>query len=178
MEVNVGLANLLKSNVIMIGAITTTLLLSSVNSVSATGIRVDSGDDATIEESHCWVNGYDSGFAGKYDADRAREYVEEGDDAYNWTWAIGCEDSTRTEAECAELINNSVEIEDYEALVNENDHTCYNIGREEGKAGKPFNEDRENGCDEFGGFGDGYEGRYQSGCETHTTQASCELLVR
>ena len=34
-------------------------------SVSATGIRHDPGDDATIEESRCWRDGYDSGFVGK-----------------------------------------------------------------------------------------------------------------
>jgi hypothetical protein len=75
------------------------------------------------------------------------------------------------------LINNPVEIGDFEALKNENDRTCYDAGKEDGEADKPFNEDRENGCDEFGGIGGGYEGGYQFGCETHTTQASCELLV-
>ena len=46
------------------------LLVLPVN-VFATGIRYDTGEDATAEESHCWVDGYDSGFAGKYDEDRA-----------------------------------------------------------------------------------------------------------
>ena len=86
------------------------------------------------------------------------------------------EDSLRTEEECGELINNPVEIEDYEALKTENDRTCYDAGQEDGKADKPYNKDRASGCDEFGGIGDGYRGGYQFGCETHTTQASCELL--
>jgi len=91
-------------------------------------------------------------------------------------WAFGCEESQRTEKECGELINNPVEIEDYEALKGENDSTCYHAGREDGKAGKPFNEDTRKGCSEFGGISGGYTGGYQFGCETHTTQASCELL--
>ncbi|MFY9967433.1 MAG: hypothetical protein WBL44_04865 [Nitrososphaeraceae archaeon] len=151
------------------------LLLAAVPNVSATGIRHDSGDDATDEEHGCHIDGYDSGFAGKYDSDRARECVEH-DDNYNQLWAYGCEDSLRTEEECGELINNPVEIEDYEALKTENDRTCYDAGQEDGKAGKPYNKDRASGCDEFGGIGDGYRGGYQFGCETHTTQASCELL--
>ena len=48
---------------VIIGTIVTTLLISSVsNNVSATGVRHDAGDDATLEESHCWRDGYDSGF--------------------------------------------------------------------------------------------------------------------
>ena len=144
----------------------------TVPSVSASG---DSGDDATLEESHCWVNGYDSGFAGKDDKDRGRECKEHSDN-YNQMWVAGCENSLCTEKECSDVMNNPVEIEDFEALKGENDRTCYDAGSEDGKAGKPFNKDRDQGCQEFEGIGDGYEGGYQWGCETHTTQASCELL--
>ena len=62
----------------------------------------------------------------------ARECIDH-DDNYNWTWAIGCKDSLRTEEECGELINNPVEIEDFEALKSENDRTCYDAGREDGE---------------------------------------------
>ena len=31
-------------------------------------------------------------------------------------WAYGCEDALRSEVECGDLINNPVEIEDFEAL--------------------------------------------------------------
>ena len=31
-------------------------------------VRHDSGDDATAE-ADCWIDGYDSGFAGKYDSE-------------------------------------------------------------------------------------------------------------
>ena len=45
-------------------------------------------DDATEEGADCWVDGYDSGFAGKYDKDRAKECIEH-DDYYNKLWAHG-----------------------------------------------------------------------------------------
>jgi hypothetical protein len=155
-------------------ALLTIIIIIPANNVFATGIRGDSGDDATLEESKCWVNGYDSGFAGEYDKDRARDCINE-DDNYNKTWAIGCEDSTRTEAECGVLINNPVEIEDYEALKSENDRTCYDAGVEDGKA-STYNKDRDNGCYEFDDLNDGYEGGFQFGCETHTAESSCELM--
>jgi hypothetical protein len=120
-----------------------TLLISSVSNVPASGIRADSGDDATLEESECWVNGYDSGFAGKYDSDRARECIEHSDN-YNQMWTKGCEDAFRTEEEFGVLINNPVEIEDFEVLKAENDRTCYDTGNEDGKADELFNEDRSN----------------------------------
>jgi hypothetical protein len=146
-----------------------------VPSVSATGIRYDWSDDATDEDADCHVDGYDSGFAGKYDKDRARECVEH-DDNYNKLWGYGCEHSLRTEEECGQLINNPVEIEDYEVLKGQNDRFCYDAGREDGETGKPFNEEKDDGCYEFDDISGGYEGGYQSGCETHTTQASCELI--
>ncbi|MGH9950508.1 MAG: hypothetical protein ACRD5J_02700 [Nitrososphaeraceae archaeon] len=165
----------LKSSVI-IGAIIAILFTIPISNVSASGIRHDSGDDATAEESHCWIDGYDSGFAGKYDSDRALECIEHSDN-YDDMWAFGCEDAFRTEAECGDLMNNPVEIEDFEALEAENDRICHDAGVDDGKAGEPVNEDRRNGCSEFDGIGGGYRGGYQFGCETHTTQASCELVI-
>jgi hypothetical protein len=161
------------SETICIGIILVILLSSTTAAAFATGIRYDSGDDATDEEHYCHVNGYDSGFAGKYDRDRARGCIEH-DDKYNSAWAYGCEDALRTEEECGSLINNPVEIEDFEALKAENDRTCYDAGKEDGDANRPFNEERDDGCYEFDDIGGGYQGGYQSGCETYTTEASCE----
>jgi hypothetical protein len=53
--------------------------------------------------------------------------------------------------------------------------TIFVIMLDDGEAGKPFNKDRDGGCYEFNDLFGGYEGGYQSGCETHTTEASCEL---
>jgi len=150
-----------------------TLIISSVSNVSATGIRGDSAEGATEEEHLCWVNGYDSGFAGKYDKDRALECIEYGD-SYNFTWAKGCEDSLRTEEECGELTNNPVELEEegYSKLKAENDSICYNAGKEDGEADKPFNKEKDQGCYEFNDVGGGYEGGYQLGCEEHSTEST------
>ena len=156
-------------------AIIPMLFLGTTVNVFASGVRYDSGDDATDEEHYCHVNGYDSGFAGRYDKDRARECIEHGDN-YNQLWTIGCKDSTRTEEECDQLINNPVEIQDFEALKAENDRICYDAGREDGDALRPFNEERDNGCYEFDDISGGYEGGYQSACENHMTEASCELM--
>jgi hypothetical protein len=169
---------MIKSSVI-IGTIATIAILLSSSTIAAafaSGVRHDSGDDATDEEHECWINGYDSGFAGKYDKDRARECIDHSDN-YNQMWAYGCEDAPRSEEECSEIMNNPVEIEDFEALENENDRTCYDAGRDDGEAGEPLNEDRRHGCQEFDGIGGGYRDGYQSGCETHSTEESCELLV-
>jgi hypothetical protein len=148
------------------------ILAATTVNVYATGIRSDSGDDVTQEEHDCWQDGYDSGFAGKYDGDRARECIEHSDN-YNQMWAYGCEDSLRTESECGELINNPVEIEDYEILYNENSRACHDAGIEDGKNGT-FNEQRVQGCEEFGGYRDGY----QFGCEeAENTEETCELKI-
>ena len=44
-----------------------------VPNVFATGVRLDTGEDPTNDEASCHIDGYDSGFAGKYDRDRARD---------------------------------------------------------------------------------------------------------
>ena len=57
------------NKLIFLGLIIPVLMLTVPN-VSATGIRYDFADNATEEEADCHIDGYDSGFAGKYDKDR------------------------------------------------------------------------------------------------------------
>jgi hypothetical protein len=149
--------------------IATVLLIITPTTAFATGLRGDPGDDATDERADCFINGYDSGFAGKYDSDRAKECIEH-KDQYNQMWDTGCEDSLRTETECAELINNPVQIEDYEPFYGQNLAFCYRAATEDGRNGT-FNEEREDGCYEFGD----YEQQFQVVCKTHTTPSECEL---
>lgn len=85
---------------------TITSLLIVPNYVFASGIRGDTDEDATIGESICWVNGYDSGFAGEYDKDRSEECGKFHENFYSKMWDMGCEDSLRTEEECDKLKNN------------------------------------------------------------------------
>jgi len=150
----------------------------SVSDVYAGGPRLNYPEDgeASPEENDCHLNGYDSGFAGKYNKDRADECQYGEKNHYNFAWDIGCEDRALTGAECGKLINNPVEIKDYGALQDENESFCYNTGQEDGEAGKPYNEALEDGCYEFGGYTRGYTPGYQSGCEKHSTESTCELV--
>jgi hypothetical protein len=163
-----------KSSVIIIGAIVMTLLINSVSNVYAGGPRFDYPDPGTEEEANCWIDGYESGFGGKYDNERASDCYENGDDAYNESWDGACEDFPRTKEECTEIMNNPVQVEDYEELVNEIDVTCRNDGMEDGKADRPFNKDRDTGCDEFG---DQYGDAYKSACQTDNTESTCDLII-
>ena len=129
-----------------------TLLTSGIAAAFAGGPRLDNYSDSTKEGADCWVDGYDSGFAGKYDKDRADECANEKYDEYNAAWPNACRDGGHTEEECNDFKNNPVEIEDFEALEGENDGTCYDAGREDGIANKPFNKDRDKGCTEFDGI--------------------------
>ena len=78
---------------VVIGIIIATLLSSgSIAAAFAGGPRLDYPDDSTNEGADCWVDGYDAGFAGKYDKDRADECANEGDDEYNSSWNYNCKD--------------------------------------------------------------------------------------
>jgi hypothetical protein len=124
------------------------ILAIPISSVSAGGPRLDSPDDSTREGANCWVDGYDAGFAGKYDKGRADECANE-DDEYNESWDGACENAGYTLGECEGFKNNPVNIEDHGALQQENAQNCWNDGYEDGKADNPFNEDRDSGCDEY-----------------------------
>ena len=124
-------------------AIIPLLMLATIPNVSAGGPRLDYYSDSTKEGAACWVDGYDSGFAGKYDRQRADECSNEKYDEYNRSWGYACRDGGHTEEECNDFKNNPVDILDFEALKGENDRTCYDVGQEYGAAGKPFNEERD-----------------------------------
>lgn len=141
--------------------------------VYAGGPRLDWPEDSTSEGKDCWVEGYDAGFAGRYDKDRADQCALE-DDEYNRSWDGACESFPRSEQECTEIMNNPVYIEGHEALQQENKSDCYYDGYEDGKADNPFNKDRASGCSEYGGR---YRDGYQFGCQIDSTESSCELLI-
>lgn len=65
-------------------AIIPMLVLATTANVYAGGPRLDYNDDSTEEGAYCWVDGYDAGFAGKYDKNRAKECFENGQDQYNF----------------------------------------------------------------------------------------------
>jgi hypothetical protein len=74
-----------KSSEIIIEAIVITLLISSVSNVQVGGPRSDYPEDseASKEANDCHIDGYDSGFVGKYNKDRADECQNEENDKYN-----------------------------------------------------------------------------------------------
>ena len=49
------------------------LIVILTSNVFAGGPRLDYPEDVNEEGADCWVDGYDAGFAGKYDSDRAKE---------------------------------------------------------------------------------------------------------
>ena len=151
------------------------LIVIPTSNVFAGGPRLDYPEDATEEGADCWVDGYDAGFGGKYDNDRAKECLENGDDNYNSSWGYACKDAGYMPDECEGFKNNPQDIEDYEALYQENANNCWDEGYEDAKADKPFNEDRDTACDEYT---PDYEGGYNSGCIIDMTDNSCELLIK
>ena len=63
-----------------------TLLMSSgISAAFAGGPRLDWPEDSSDVGKACWVEGYDTGFAGKYDKGRADECADENDE-YNRSW--------------------------------------------------------------------------------------------
>lgn len=69
-------------------AIIPILVFATTANVYASGPRLDSGDDVTQEEHDYWVDDYDSGFAGKYDSDRANECADIPGDQYNRAFEV------------------------------------------------------------------------------------------
>lgn len=150
------------------------LIVSVSPSAFSSGPRLDYGDDVTDEEADCWVDGYDAGFAGKYDQGRADECETPESDQYNSAWEYACKDAPYTEDECAGFKNIPLDIENHEALQQENKSNCYNDGVEDGKSDNPYDKDRASGCSEYGGM---YRDGYQFACQSDSTESSCELLI-
>ena len=122
----------------------------------------------------CWVDGYDAGFAQKYDEDTANECNDIPGDQYNASWGYGCTDSGLTEANCDDIKNNPQNIENHEALQEENRRD--DDGYEDGRNSNFFNRDRDSGCSEYGSA---YESGFSAGCQSveGNTNDSCELTI-
>ena len=63
---------------------------------------------------------------------RAKECLDNGDDAYNRSWDGACKDGGYTVDECADFINNPIDLGDHEQLKEENTSGCINDGFEDG----------------------------------------------
>ena len=148
------------------------LIVIPTSNVFAGGPRLDYPEDATEEGADCWVDGYDAGFAQKYDQDRADRCAQENDE-YNRSWGYACIDSGLTKIDCDQIKDNPVDLE-HESLKERNTSDCFYDGFEDGKADRPYDKDRANACSEYGSQ---YRSGYQTGCESDGTEESCELTI-
>jgi hypothetical protein len=157
------------------GAALSLLLMISIQFVYAGGPRYDSPEDSTLEGGQCWVDGYDAGFAGKYDQDRADECLEKAGDEYNWSWKSGCKDAGYMPDECADFKNNPVNL-NHATLEEENRRTCYDDGYEDGEKGQAgsFDKERNFRCGEFGST---YENGFMAGCQIKDSRDVCKTVV-
>jgi hypothetical protein len=156
-----------------------TLLLLVVPNVYASGPRLDYSE--TYEDvpgaPECWIDGYDAGFAGIYDKDRAQECNDIPGDQYNASWKYGCIDGGLTKQDCDEIKNDSNnESINHESLQEQNRRDCYDDGYEDGNNSNSFNKDRDSACSEYG---NSYEDGFSAGCQSveGNTIDSCELTI-
>lgn len=144
------------------------LLLSNVY---ASGPRLDY--DERYEDipgaPECWVDGYDAGFAGKYDKVRADECSDIPGDQYNASWEYGCIDSGLTKTDCDNIKDNPVETGNPKSLEEENRRTCYDNGYEDGK-NNAYDHERGYRCSEFG---DPYKDGFMAACQFDNTYDFC-----
>ena len=148
------------------------VIIIPVASVFAGGPRLDYPSDSTSEGADCWVDGYDAGFAGKYDKARADRCAQENDE-YNRSWGYACRDGGYMPDECESFKNNPSNLQ-HQMLQEENRRSCYNKGFEDGNSSLAFNKDRNSACYEYGSA---YRYGFRAGCELENTDDSCELII-
>jgi hypothetical protein len=148
-----------------------------VPNVYAGGPRLDSPDGSTKEGANCWVDGYDAGFAGKYDKDRADGCLEKENDEYNYAWIYGCDDAGYLPSECDDFRNNPVQFASYR-LPHENTIWCWSSGYWDGLT-PAFDRDKDIGCREYGSL---YDNGFMEGCiraeNNNQNRTSCDRLTK
>ena len=141
--------------------------------VSAGGPRLDYPSDSTSEGADCWVDGYDAGFAGKYDKVRADRCAQENNE-YNRSWGYACRDGGYMPDECESFKNNPSNLQ-HQLLQEENRRSCYDNGFEDGNSSVAFNKDRNSACYEYSSA---YRYGFRAGCESiSNTDDTCELTI-
>ena len=159
-------------------AIIPIFILLLVPNVYASGPRLDY--DERYEDvpgaPECWVDGYDAGFAQRYDEDRANECNRIPGDQYNASWQYGCIDSGLTKTDCNQIKEDPQDLGSHAQLQEENRRDCYDDGYEDGKNSNSFDDDRGSSCSEYG---NAYEDGFSAGCQSveGNTNDSCELTI-
>ena len=151
-------------------AIIPMLVLATTANVYAGGPRLDYNDDSTEEGAYCCVDGYDAGFAGKYDKTRADRCAQENDE-YNRSWGYACRDGGYMPDECESFKNNPSNLQ-HQLLKNR--RSCYDKGFEDGNSSLAFNKDRNSACNEYDSA---YRYGFTADCELENTDDSCELII-
>ena len=155
-------------------AIIPLLMVATISNVYASGPRLDY-DERSVDvpgAPECWVDGYDAGFAGVYDKDRANECNNIPGDQYNRSWPYGCKDRGLTEGECNDIKNDLDDDVNHESLQEQNRRDCYDDGYEDG-LDHPYDHERGNACNEYGRA---YHNGFINGCVTvkGNTEEICE----
>ena len=83
--------------------------------------------------TECWIEGYDVGFAQKYDKDRADECNDIPGDQYNASWKYGYIDSGLTKTDCDQIKDDPQDLGSHERLQEENRRACYDDGYDDGR---------------------------------------------
>jgi hypothetical protein len=148
------------------------IVLTTATSASAGGPRLDWPEDSSDEGKDCWVEGYDSGFAQKYDKERADQCAQENDE-YNRSWGYACIDSGITKIDCDNIKDNPVDTVNPNSLEEENRRTCYDDGYEDGK-NNAYDDERRYRCSEFG---DPYRDGFMAACQFGNTYDVCNSFT-
>jgi hypothetical protein len=149
-----------------VGLVTVMIVSTNISTAFAGGPRMDW--DERFENipgaPECWIDGYDAGFAQKYDKVRADTCADIPGDQYNASWKYGCIDSGLTDTDCDNIKNNPVDVVNPKSLE-ENRRTCYDDGYEDGKI-NAYDREREHRCSEFG---DPYRDGFMAACQIGNT---------
>jgi hypothetical protein len=81
-----------------------------------------------------------------------------------------------TKKDCGDIKDNPQDIENHEALQEENRRNCYNDGYENCKNCNLFDKDRDSGCSEYNSS---YETGFSAACQSveGNTKDSCKLTI-
>ncbi len=155
-------------------AIISLSMVGAISNVYAGGPRLDYPSDSTSEGADCWVDGYDAGFAGKYDKARADRCAQENDE-YNRSWGYACRDAGYMPDQCEGFKNIPSNLQ-HAQLQEENRRNCYDDGFEDGNSSLAFNKDRDHGCSEYNSA---YRYGFRAGCESveGNREDTCELII-
>lgn len=159
-------------------AIIPLLIVATIVNVYASGPRLNYSEtyEDVLGAPECYVDGYDAGFANKYDKDRAQECNDIPGDQYNAGFGYGCIDSGLTKQDCDDIKEGDDDLGSHEQLQEENRRNCYDDGYQDGNDSNSYDSDRASGCSEYSSS---YTDGFSAGCQSveGNTNDSCQLII-